>query len=214
MVLELALESNVAPIMLLSSITEEGNFSTEKASALFGDVVMQNKLIENILQTMDEKNYFGLDLDFEFISPEDADNFLSFIRNVTSKLNANGFSVNVDLAPKTSIDQPGLLYEAHNYAEIGAIANTVLLMTYEWGYVFGPPMAVAPIDQVRRVVEFAVSQINPQKIYMGIPNYGYDWPLPFVQGTTEATTIGNVEAVDIARKYSATILYDELAQTP
>lgn len=214
MALELALNSGVAPIMLLSSITEEGTFSTEKASVLFGDVEMQNILIENILQTMEEKNYFGIDLDFEFIAPEDAENFLSFIQNVTTKLNNNGYTVNVDLAPKTSVDQPGLLYEAHDYARIGAIVNTVLLMTYEWGYAFGPPMAVAPINQVRRVVEFAVTQIDPEKIYMGIPNYGYDWPLPFIQGTTEATSIGNVEAVDIARKYSATILYDEVAQAP
>lgn len=214
MALELALASEVAPIMLLSSVTEEGTFSTEKASILFGDVAMQNRLIENILETMNEKNYFGLDLDFEFVKSEDKNNFISFIRNVTTKLNANGFSVNVDLAPKTSSDQPGLLYEAHDYEQIGSIVNTVLLMTYEWGYAFGPPMAVAPINQVRRVVEYAVSVINPKKIYMGIPNYGYDWPLPFVQGTTEAMSIGNVEAVDIARKYSATILYDEEAQSP
>ena len=46
---------------------------------------------------------------------------------------------------------------------------------YEWGYALSEPMAVAPINKVEQVVRFAVSQIRPEKIFMGIPNYGYDW---------------------------------------
>ena len=52
-------------------------------------------------------------------------------------------------------------------------------MTYEWGYTYGPPMAVAPINKVRQVLDYAVSEIESTKINMGIPNYGYDWPLPY-----------------------------------
>lgn len=74
-------------------------------------------------------------------------------------------------------------------------------MTYEWGYSAGPPMAVAPIGNVRKVLDYAVTVIEPGKIYMGFPNYGYDWPLPFVRGETRAPSIGNVEAVDIAARH-------------
>ena len=86
-----------------------------------------------------------------------------------------GYTVMVALAPKTSAGQPGLLYEAHDYAALGAAADDVLLMTYEWGYALSEPMAVAPIDKVEQVVRFAVSQIPPDKIFLGMPNYGYDW---------------------------------------
>lgn len=75
-------------------------------------------------------------------------------------------------------------------------------------------MAVAPLDQVRRVVEYAVTEIAPEKINLGIPNYGYDWPLPFVRGTTAARTIGNVEAIQIAIQNNAVIQFDETAQSP
>ena len=118
------------------------------------------------------------------------------------------------LAPKTYDGQPGLLYEAHDYRGIGEASNAVLLMTYEWGYSAGPPMAVSPIENVRRVLDYGVTAIEPSKIYMGMPNYGYDWPLPFVQGVTRAPSIGNVEAVEIAARYGATILYDEASQAP
>lgn len=75
-------------------------------------------------------------------------------------------------------------------------------------------MAVAPINMVRRVVEYAVSEIPPEKISLGIPNYGYDWPLPYERGVTKAATINNLEAIQIAIDHGAEIRFDETAQSP
>ena len=75
-------------------------------------------------------------------------------------------------------------------------------------------MAVAPLNKVREVVEYAVTEIPREKIMMGIPNYGYDWLLPFRRGETRADLLGNVEAVRIASERGAEIEYDETAQSP
>ena len=118
------------------------------------------------------------------------------------------------LAPKTSADQRGLLYEGHNYRLLGEAADLVLLMTYEWGYTYGPPLAVAPLPNVRRVVEYALTEIPPEKILLGIPNYGYDWTLPYVRGESRATSISNQYAVTLAGDNNAEIQYDPTAQAP
>ena len=86
--------------------------------------------------------------------------------------------------------------------------------SYEWGYTYGPPMAVAPIGAVRRVVEFALTQMEPGKILLGFPNYAYDWTLPFTAGATRAQSIGNEAAPLLAVQYGAEIQFDEQAQTP
>lgn len=83
-----------------------------------------------------------------------------------------------------------------------------------WEYTYGPPMAVAPINKVREVVEYALTKIPSEKIHLGIPNYGYDWTLPFVKGSSKATTIGNIEAIQIAITHGASIQFDEIAQSP
>lgn len=210
----LAREAGVAPLMHLSTLTPEGTFSSELANTLLNDPALQERLIEQVLEVLRAKGYEGLDVDFEYVDPSNRENYISFIQTLTTRLNAEGFLVVTALAPKTSGDQPGLLYEAHDYAGIGQASNYVLIMTYEWGYSQGPPMAVAPLPQVSRVLEYAVTAIDPGKIYMGVPNYGYDWPLPYVQGETRAPSIGNEEAVDIARRYGAVIQYDETAQAP
>lgn len=204
----------VTPILTLTPLDENGKFNNYYVSVLVNDSEVSERLLSQLLTVMREKGYGGMDIDFEYILPEDRVPFAQFVEKTRMFMNENGYSVSVALAPKIAADQPGLLYEGMDYRLLGSAADSVLLMTYEWGYTYGPPMAVAPLPNVRRVVEYAVTEIPREKIALGIPNYGYDWPLPFQKGVTAAKTIGNKEAVDIAITYGAQIFYDETAQAP
>lgn len=213
-IINIARDYGVAPLMLISTLTNEGRYSNVLAGQILNNMEVQNRLIKNILENLIEKQYCGLNIDFEYIFPGDRQAYVDFIANITTILNAEGFEVIVSLAPKFAADQLGVLYEGHDYGCIGEYANKVLLMTYEWGYTYGPPMAVAPINKVRGVLDYAVTEINPDKILMGIPNYAYDWALPFVRGETKARYLSNVEAVEQAAEYGATIYFDEVSRAP
>lgn len=212
--IRLARNYNVAPLMLISTLTESGNFSNELAHKILNDQNVQNRLIDNIMNNLRAKNYYGLDVDFEFVLPEDKDKYTQFINNLQTRLSAEGYPLFVALAPKISSDQKGLLYEAHDYPALGNVADNVLLMTYEWGYTYGPAMAVAPVDKVREVLDYAITEIDRNKIYMGVPNYGYDFTQPFVRGVSRADSVSNVEAVELAKRVGAQIQYDDIAQSP
>lgn len=204
----------VQPLMHLSSLTEDETFSTERASMLLNQPDLQQSFLEEVLALILAKGYQGIDVDFEFLGKENAAPYAAFIQALHDTLAPYGYPVVVALAPKTSDEQAGLLYEGHDYKALGQAADAVLLMTYEWGYTYGPPMAVAPISNVRQVVEYALTRIPQEKILLGIPNYGYDWPLPYVEGQTRAQSISNVEAVQLAFANGATISFDESAQAP
>lgn len=210
----LAKEFGTGPIMVLAPMDAQGNFSSESAHNIFINPQVQTTLINNLVTTLKAKGYSGIDIDFEFILPEDKEGFLNFITAVNTRLDAEGLLTFVALAPKISGEMKGLLYEAHDYPTIGAVADKVLLMTYEWGYTYGPPMATAPINNMRNVLKYGVSVIDPNKIWMGTPNYAYDWPLPFVKGTTAAQSLGNQEAIERAVQYGVPIQFDETAQSP
>ena len=210
----LAEEYGTKPLMHLSTLTEEGGFSNARASLIFNDEIIQENIINEILQVMQTKGYQGLDVDFEFIYPEERYEYITFLQNLRIRLNEQGMPLFSALAPKTSDTQSGVLYEGHDYAGIGAAVNAVLLMTYEWGYTFGPPLAVAPLNNVRTVVEYALSRISKDKLFLGIPTYGYNWTLPYQRGNPGAPSLSPVEAVDLARRYGAEIQYDTQAQSP
>lgn len=212
--INMAKEYGTLPILTLTPFDETGNFNNLLINALVNDLTAINNLIGNLLSVMYAKGYVGVDIDFEYILAQDRDAFTEFVRRVAEAMRENGFHISIALAPKTSAQQRGVLYEGKDYRALGEIVDHALIMTYEWGYTYGPPLAVAPLNQVRRVVEYAVTEIAPLKLDLGIPNYGYDWPLPYEGGVTAATPIGNVQAVQIAIRQGVSIQFDELAQSP
>lgn len=212
--LVLAGEYGTQAVLTLTPFGIDGQFNNQLIHAVVNDISATNRLIEELLYTMRTKGYSGVNIDFEYILAEDRNAFTSFVWHVAERMRANGYHTSVALAPKSSAAQRGLLYEGKDYRALGEAADYVLLMTYEWGYTYGPPMAVAPINQVRPVVEYALTEIPAEKIDLGIPNYGYDWPLPFERGVTAAATIGNIEAVRIAIRQGVPIQFDTLSASP
>lgn len=209
-----AWQQGVRPILTLTPFDESGRFNNYLISVITNDLEIQQVLIDQLFLVMEEKGFAGIDIDFEYILAKDRVPFADFVKNIRTQASQKGYTVSVALAPKTSADQQGLLYAGKDYGLLGAAADSVLLMTYEWGYTYGPPMAVAPINKVREVVNYAITEIPVEKIDLGIPNYGYDWTLPFTQGISAARTIGNIEAVDIAVANQAVIHFDEVAKSP
>ncbi len=209
-----ALYKGVRPVLTLTPFGKDGQFNNYLIHRMLINERARGNLIANIVDAITEMGYEGVNIDFEFIFSEDRDNFTQFVGDVTTAVNELGYEVTVDLAPKTSSTQSGLLYEGKDYMGLGNASNRAFVMTYEWGYTYGPAMAVAPINKVRQVLEYAITQIPSEKISMGIPNYGYDFTQPYVRGESKAKTIGNIEAVNIAINNNSIIMFDEISKTP
>ncbi len=209
-----AYEAGTLPILTLTPFGEDGLFNNYLIHSVVQSEEAAQTLVDALVETVENKGFAGVDIDFEYILAEDRDAFTAFVWSVAEAMRSLGKQTSVALAPKQSATQTGLLYEGKDYRGLGEAADYVLLMTYEWGYTYGPPMAVAPIFQVRKVVDYAITEIPVEKIRLGIPNYGYDWKLPYERGVTKARTIGNIEAVEIAAEQGAEILFDEQAKAP
>ncbi len=211
--LSAAKEFRIAPLLVLTNFGT-GTFDTELVDALLGDAAVQQTLINNMIQTMRAKGYYGVNIDFERISPENRELYNDFLRKVVAALHPLGFVVSTALAPKNAAYQTGAWHGAHDYKAHGEIVDFVILMTYEWGWSGGPPYAVAPIDLVEEVLRYAVSVIPSRKILMGMPLYGYDWMLPFMPGGKWAKRLSPQDALKLAAEVGATISYNEQTQAP
>lgn len=210
--IELARKNRVAPMMVIANITN-GSFDSDIAHSLLTDEAVQERLIENIFNVLRSKNYFGLDVDLEYLYPDDREAYNRFLRRMAGLLHQEGYILTTAIAPKTSGEQEGLLYEAHDYPVHGEVVDHVILMTYEWGYLWSEAMPVAPIDKVEEVISYAVTVIPPERILMGVPNYGYDFNVPRIE-EVPATLITNYEAIEIAKKHLGRIEFDEEAMSP
>ncbi|MFD1363596.1 LysM peptidoglycan-binding domain-containing protein [Lentibacillus salinarum] len=212
LVLEATEATDIAPLLVVTNFTK-GEFNSDLVASLLRNPDIQEKFMTNLLEKMRTKGYVGVNFDFEYVYPEDRVPYNHFLKRVTARLHPEGFLVTTAVAPKVSADQEGLLYEAIDYEAHGDIVDVVILMTYEWGWAGGRPLAIAPINKVRDVVDYAVSVIPRHKIHMGIPLYARDWQIPWVEGTT-ASTMSPKEAVRLAARYGASIQYDDTYQSP
>ncbi len=212
LMLEAARANNVTPMLSITnlSLTDVG---TNLAHEVLSNPEVVERLITNILNVMDEKGYKGLNVDFEYVLPEDRENYNQFLQLVVDRLHPKGYFVSTAVAPKTSGAQEGLLYTAHDYEAHGRIVDFVMLMTYEWGWRGGPPQAISPINEMQKVVEYALSVMPADKIFLGFQIYARDWKIPRQVGD-EAETFSAQEAIRRATQYNVPIQYDIATQSP
>lgn len=212
-VIRAAKDSNTLPMLVMTNIDATGRFDSDLAHTILSNEMLQDRLISNLITLLRNKGYAGVDIDFEYVYPMDKDLYNAFLEKTVEKLHEEEFIVTTAVAPKVRENQTGVLYEAHDYVKHGQLADHVIIMTYEWGYTYGPPMAVAPLNQVERVIQYAVTAIPSKKILMGIPNYGYDWTLPYEPGRP-AKSISNTDAVALAVEKGVEIQFDPVAKAP
>lgn len=210
---QIAAANNTA-LMLVVTNLEAGGFNAELGHIILTVQAVQNTLLDNIINVAETVGFTDVHFDFEFLPAADREAYNTFLRKAKERLSQSGLLLSTALAPKTSATQSGQWYEAHDYAAHGEIADFVVLMTYEWGYSGGPPMAVSPVSEVRKVVHYALTEIPAEKILLGQNLYGYDWTLPYQPGGESARALSPQQAITLARKQHAAIQYDEGSQAP
>ncbi|MGP0584150.1 LysM peptidoglycan-binding domain-containing protein [Paenibacillus timonensis] len=205
--------ANQVVLMMVITNQENDQFSDELGRILLNDIPIQDRFLDNIVTTASNYGFRDIHFDFEFLRPADREAYNAFLRKAKARFAQQGWLMSTALAPKTSASQQGLWYEAHDYRAHGEIADFVVIMTYEWGYSGGPAQAVSPIGPVRRVLEYALSEMPGSKIMMGQNLYGYDWTLPFVQGSV-ARAVSPQQAIQIAARHGVAIQYSDRDQAP
>ncbi len=211
---EVARETGASLMMVVTNL-EEGQFSGELGRDILQSEAVQDLLLDNIIAEARRVGRFtDVHFDFEFLPGDQREAYNNFLRKAAARLRAEGLLISSALAPKTRRDQPGQWYEAHDYQAHGEIVDFVVLMTYEWGYSGGPPMAVSPIGPVEEVIQYALTEMPASKIMMGQNLYGYDWTLPYVPGGEYARAVSPQQAIELAKQYNVPIQYDYEAQAP
>jgi spore germination protein len=153
----------------------------------------------------------GVNIDFEAIRAEDRDMFTGFLRALRDRLKPQGYLITIAVPPKTNDNIPWL--RGYDYGAIGAVMDFVFIMAYDWHHADSAPGPVAPINEVRRTIEFALKQMNRNKIILGVPRYGYDWTLPYTP-QIRGRAMSSLVATQLAVKNQVHIAYNEEFEAP
>jgi spore germination protein YaaH len=159
--------------------------------------------VEQIVTYTLAENYDGFDLDLEGVAAADRPLLTRFVSWLGSALHDSGKLLALAIPAKERDVTTGWA-AAYDYAALGAAADLVTVMAYEFRGPFSGPGSVAPYDWVARVTAFSTSQIAPEKVLLGLSFYGYDW------NTTSGGTrsLGYPQALALSNHYAAPFAFD------
>ncbi|WP_419887073.1 glycosyl hydrolase family 18 protein [Neobacillus niacini] len=198
---------NITPLLMIRNFTGV-DFSAELAGQVLANPVYRRNLIQSIVNLTRQRGFGGVSIDFEFIPPPQRNAFNLFLRELKTALGELILHVNVHA--KTADLPTNRIVGAYDYAAIGNAADIVAVMTIDFGYPGGPPDPIAPIWWMEEVVQYALTQINPHKLQIAIPLYGYDK----VVGTNTTRAMSVVAAQNQAIATGSIIEFDQRSMSP
>jgi len=160
-------------------------FDAEIMDDLLQDKEKKQSLIDEVYHLVQEYQFDGVDVDFEYFPGSDnlenfGRQFNQFLRELKAALNKdkNKKILSVDIYPKAFIY--GWPYQL---PELGNIADQIIIMAYDYtqsnSQRSGP---IAPLKSqnekemsVVQTLQAALNQIEKKKLVLGIPLYGYEW---------------------------------------
>ena len=124
-------------------------------------------LIEDICRVTEA--FDGVQIDFESVSRDDADSFLGFLKELRSRLPA-GKRLSIAVPARTK-----LIADAYEYSRIAPIVDRMVIMAYDEHWSTSSPGPVASLPWCSKIVDYANSAVESDKIVMGLPLYGRAW---------------------------------------
>jgi len=209
----------------LSLVVFNGNADTIQTIISKPNEHAQN-LIKDVTPLLQKYKFTDLNLDIEYTayaSPSARRAFVQFVKTIKTNLaKLPDTTLTIDISPADFVTQKLIDYKA-----IGQLADYVVLMGYDFhapdSYVTGPnaPLYGAGIDSeydVKTLVDIAANNIDPDKIILGIPLYGYEWETletnprsAVLSGTGVIASNNRIEKL-IAACSTCSVQFDDKAQ--
>jgi spore germination protein len=196
------------PLVPTISNTRDGTWDPQLIQTVLHDPDLLARHVQAIVELVREQDFAGIDIDYEDLTAADRDVFTGFVVRLADALHAEGKTVSVDVFAKDSdagYDQRNL---AQDYAALGAAADQIRLMAYDWHWQTSGPGPIAPADWVDRVLTYAVHEIPAHKVLLGIPTYGYGW------GPDGGELVSWLQAYAMSQERGVPVNWDQTAQSP
>lgn len=177
--------------------------------AVLGEPTTRSKVIDNIVKLVQEKQYDGVNIDFELLPPQQRDNLTAFMAELYPKMQVINKTLIISVFPQVDVSED--VSGAYNYPELSKNTDFLQIMTYDYHWSTSPkPGPIAPINWYEENIKYAIDSVGgPHKVIIGVGAYGYDWAIG-----KDGETITYVDAIVRAEQNGAKIIYDDKVQAP
>lgn len=213
-VIQTAIDYGTVPLMMTSTLTPQGKPNLEVAYSLLINEEYQDHEIDQILNIMKAKGYYGVNMTFNYLSTTNQQLYENFIIKASERIQDEGFLYFATFNPNILNISNQIEFARADYTKIGQVVDGLNFVQFIWGENYGPPVPISNIQNIQEFVKYVITMVPSDKVRIGKPLISYDWELPYIPGTTRAASLTIDAALRLAYDVGATIQFDEVSQTP
>ncbi|SFR67417.1 LysM peptidoglycan-binding domain-containing protein [Anaeromicropila populeti] len=213
-VIQIAKDYGVAPLMMLTTATLQGEANILTTFDILLNEDFQNRIIDNILRIIETKGYYGINISFQYINISNLHFYENYLTKITNRLSEEGYQVFLNVNPNVSLVNNEVFFEKVDYTRLNQSAQNIIFTTYEWAERIMAPSPISSFYSMENFINYILNYIPPDKIIIGIATIGYDWELPYAPKISNVNSLSFEGVIDLARSAGAVINYDEVSQTP
>ena len=211
-IIEMATQYGVLPLLHLSTITVQGEFDIVTTYKVLIEEDLQDIIIENTLNIMRIKGYYGVIISAQYINEQNQYLFYNYARRFSERLDQEGFQTLITINAGISSVEDGVLFEVIDYETMSDAVDSILFLKYMWGLDVIPPGPLVSVRNQDLFLDYVLSQTDPENIVVGFPTFGYNWELPYITGYSDSGFLTRNNVISLAENVGAQIQFDEISQ--
>ncbi len=193
------------------------NFGTARNTKILSDTVKQVTMLNNLVNLLKVRNGDGVNFDFESVPATQKANMVSFVKRAIRIIRKELPEAEISLATP-AVDWSS----AWDFASLSDLCDYLIIMGYDYYYkgssTAGPvaPLAGENYNIARTIDTYLTAGVSSGKLLLGVPWYGYDWPVVSSVRKAAATGTGTARVITAAEALADTHgkTFDELTKVP
>lgn len=193
------------------------NFGSARNTEILSDTIKQKILINTLINLLKSRNGDGINFDLESVALSQRSNLVRFISLAVKMIKAELPDSEISMATP-AVDWNG----SWDLKSLSQLCDYLIVMGYDYYWrgssTAGPvaPLAGETYNVTRTINNYLSNAVQPEKLLLGVPWYGYDWPV--INSSKKAKATGNAAAriftaaEQLAETYGK--LFDQVAKVP
>ncbi|MTV49956.1 hypothetical protein GJ688_13330 [Heliobacillus mobilis] len=173
---KLAHEKGLKTLVVLNNYDIWRNcFDAQYAHSVLTSSEKQEKVIQWLVEEIEQNGDSGVNIDFEDLYPADRDLLTQFVAKVNGEMKKHGWTTVVSVMCKTNDTYD---YRYYDYENLAKNADYIFVMSYDIYNPRGTPQLPGPnysIPFVEKTLKFAVMSVPPQKLLLGVGSHSWIW---------------------------------------
>lgn len=213
-IIKISKEYDVAPLLMLTTLTPQGEPDIETAYSILLNEEYQKSNIDQFMDIIKEKGYKGVNIVFNSLNVSNQTLYLNFVKRVAERLQLENYLFFITINYEIKEEDENIILEQIDYSQFSFYTDGLIFLKFVWGTNYGSPSPVSNIKYIKSIINYVIENVPGEKIIIGNPTIGYDWQLPYLSGKSFATSLAINSVLELAYNANSVIQFDESSQTP